>query len=70
MFWVLGLGIKFFGFRVLVFGLGIKFLVFGYKHFWVLGLGIKIFGYWALGLGWVYSAGKIAHSYQILPNNI
>jgi hypothetical protein len=51
----MGLGIKFLGFWVWVFGLGIKFLGFGYGFWvWVLGLGIKIFGYWSLGLGWVY----------------
>ena len=51
-YWVLGLGIKFFGFWVWVLGLGIK--IFGH---WVLGLGIKIFGYWVLGLG-IYTQPK------------
>ena len=51
-FWVLGWGIKNFGFWVLGLGFGFRFKVwvkkflglgFGYKNFWVLGLG---FGFW------------------------
>jgi hypothetical protein len=55
-FWVLGLGIKFFGFWVWVLGLGIK--IFG---FWVLG-----FGFWVLGFGfWVQQFLGIGFGYWV-----
>jgi len=51
--WVLGLGVKIFGFWVRFGYKNFWVLGFGfrYSNFWVLGLGIKTFGFWVLGLG-------------------